>query len=137
VADARGGDDGWIEEARVDAHAIERGIDRRPMGRAPTGRAVMEVEGLVAPAIRRSAAGDPHVARREVAPQPTGAAANRAIARGQLRRSARDLDRDRTAMTGSADHGDRIRHSLLGHLAVLASAAARPRARSVVLPMPK
>lgn len=78
------------------------------MGDAGAGGAVVKVDGLVAPAIRRGSAGDPHLGRRVVGPQAPQPPADRAVAGGQLFRCALDLDPHRAAVTGSLDHPARL-----------------------------
>jgi hypothetical protein len=99
-SDPRRRDDRGLHQARVDAHAIERRIKRQPVRDAAAGRAVMEIERLVAPPVGHRRAGDPDPGRRVVRPQRAGPAADRAVAGRELERSGVHRDRDR---------GDRMR----------------------------
>lgn len=103
------GDVGGIHEPGVHRHPIRAHlVDPLPVGDTAAGRAVMELDGPIAPDVghgRSGAIREGDLRRVIISPQSAEPAADRTVARCQLPRRFSDLDPDSAAMARGLDHG--------------------------------
>ena len=94
-------------KARIDADAIDRGVDLRPMRYAPASVAPVEPQAFGAPCVHRGPprCRDAHFTRPVIGPEHAVATTDRAIAVRDPLGWMLGGQGYRTAMTGGFDHG--------------------------------